>query len=72
MMALRQLLANQPQRDQLKIMNPTGSHGCMRSITKTSCSRSSTKNRIRGFAAVDARLIQRLSAFVAGTSDLLV
>jgi hypothetical protein len=30
------------------------------------------KNRIRGTAALDLRLIQRLPAFVAGTSDLLV
>ncbi len=29
------------------------------------------KNRIRGTAALDLRLIQRLPAFVAGTSDLL-
>jgi hypothetical protein len=29
------------------------------------------KNRIRGTAALDHNLIQRLPAFVAGTSDLL-
>jgi len=29
------------------------------------------KNHIRGFTAVDTRVIQRLPAFVAGTSDLL-
>jgi hypothetical protein len=30
------------------------------------------KNKIRGTAALDHNLIQRLPAFVAGTSDLLV